>query len=106
MRAGVRLGLQSLWICLWWIGRFDSDTLPPVFPLHASSPDTQTVSRFEGSQAPGADRGRRPATRAPRGKSEAEAAETQEARRGVRSGRGIGWTAWGAKRSVGRKEDS
>lgn len=29
MRAGVRPGLQILWICLWWIGRFDSDTLPP-----------------------------------------------------------------------------
>jgi len=29
MWAGVRPGLQILWICLWWIGRFDSDTLPP-----------------------------------------------------------------------------
>ncbi len=29
MRAGVRPGLQILWVCLWWTGRFDSDTLPP-----------------------------------------------------------------------------
>jgi len=29
MRAGVRPGLQILWACLWWAGRFDSDTLPP-----------------------------------------------------------------------------
>ena len=31
MRAGVRPGLQILWVCLWWTGRFDSDTLPPDF---------------------------------------------------------------------------
>jgi len=37
MWAGVRPGLQILWICLWWIGRFDSDTLPPKFgPYRAS----------------------------------------------------------------------
>ena len=30
MRAGVRPGLQILWVCLWWTGRFDSDTLPPA----------------------------------------------------------------------------
>jgi len=29
MRAGVRPGLQILRVCLWWAGRFDSDTLPP-----------------------------------------------------------------------------
>ncbi len=32
MRAGVRPGLQILWVRLWWIGRFDSDTLPPTSP--------------------------------------------------------------------------
>ncbi len=36
MRAGVRPGLQILWVCLWWTGRFDSDTLPP------------TLSAFQG----------------------------------------------------------
>ena len=36
MWAGVRPGLQILWICLWWIGRFDSDTLPPTPPLRAA----------------------------------------------------------------------
>ncbi len=30
MRAGVRPGLQTLRVCLWWTGRFDSDTLPPL----------------------------------------------------------------------------
>ncbi len=30
MRAGVRPGLQIPWVCLWWTGRFDSDTLPPI----------------------------------------------------------------------------
>lgn len=29
MWAGVRLGLQILRVCLWWTGRFDSDSLPP-----------------------------------------------------------------------------
>jgi hypothetical protein len=29
MRAGVRPGLQILWVCLRWTGRFDSDSLPP-----------------------------------------------------------------------------
>lgn len=33
MRAGVRPGLQILWVCLWWTGRFDSDTLPPELPI-------------------------------------------------------------------------
>ena len=33
MRAGVRPGLQILRVCLWWTGRFDSDTLPPVYSL-------------------------------------------------------------------------
>jgi hypothetical protein len=32
MRAGVRPGLQILWILLSGIGRFDSDTLPPDSP--------------------------------------------------------------------------
>jgi len=31
MRAGVRPGLQILWVCLRWTGRFDSDSLPPGF---------------------------------------------------------------------------
>ena len=30
MRAGVRPGLQILRVYLWWTGRFDSDTLPPI----------------------------------------------------------------------------
>jgi len=30
MRAGVRPGLQILWACLRWAGRFDSDALPPI----------------------------------------------------------------------------
>lgn len=30
MWAGVRLGLQILRVCLWWTGRFDSDSLPPI----------------------------------------------------------------------------
>jgi hypothetical protein len=30
MWAGVRLGLQILRVCLWWAGRFDSDSLPPL----------------------------------------------------------------------------
>src|SRR5207249_3362654 len=30
MRAGVRQGLQILRVCLWWTGRFDSDSLPPA----------------------------------------------------------------------------
>jgi prevent-host-death family protein len=39
MRAGVRPGLQILWVRLRWTGRFDSDTLPPVqlgsrWPVH------------------------------------------------------------------------
>jgi hypothetical protein len=33
MRAGVRPGLQILWVCLWRTGRFDSDTLPPNNPV-------------------------------------------------------------------------
>ena len=33
MRAGVRPGLQILRVCLWWTGRSDSDTLPPVVSL-------------------------------------------------------------------------
>ena len=31
MWAGVRLGLQILRVCLWWTGRFDSDSLPQDF---------------------------------------------------------------------------
>src|SRR6516164_2618051 len=30
MRAGVRPGLQILWVRLRWTGRFDSDSLPPI----------------------------------------------------------------------------
>jgi hypothetical protein len=38
MRAGVRPGLQILWVCLRWTGRFDSDSLPPdITPQRAAS---------------------------------------------------------------------
>ena len=38
MWAGVRPGLQILWVCFWWTGRFDSDSLPPASFLRAESP--------------------------------------------------------------------
>lgn len=41
LRAGVRPGLQILRVCLWWTGRFDSDTLPPKpFPMSPRKPRT------------------------------------------------------------------
>ena len=67
MRAGVRPGLQILRVCLWWTGRFDSDTLPPVsWPKVALScemtPDESTkaeaIPSQQGSQASGAHRAR------------------------------------------------
>lgn len=45
MWAGVRPGLQILWICLWWIGRFDSDTLPPSSYRRAQRQERQAAAR-------------------------------------------------------------
>jgi len=50
MWAGVRPGLQILWIRLWWIGRFDSDTLPPISSICALSPcEDETPSAVKES---------------------------------------------------------
>ncbi len=65
MRTGVRPGLQILRVCLWWTGRFDSDTLPPALsPKVAVSyrvildefTKAETFPSQQGSQAPSADR--------------------------------------------------
>ena len=62
MWAGVRLGLQILRVCLWWTGRFDSDSLPPMFRtrnlrgasiLNDETSKAQTFPGYEGSQAIG-----------------------------------------------------
>jgi hypothetical protein len=59
MRAGVRPGLQILWVCLRWTGRFDSDSLPPdiasphgkIFTMSAPACHAATIS--VGVRAPG-----------------------------------------------------
>src|SRR5579884_3348180 len=98
MRAGVRPGLQILWVCLWWTGRFDSDTLPPMSsafqslresPLRAAkmcAPDEPqktskkgTIPRMEGSQAPGAGANRNTAAHQARRNCARQTSEAQEA---------------------------
>jgi len=45
MWAGVRPGLQILWVCFWWTGRFDSDSLPPAsFLILTGRPPARSVS--------------------------------------------------------------
>jgi|GEM_PF-2381937 hypothetical protein len=49
MRAGVRPGLQILRVCLWWTGRFDSDTLPPKPSAIRGLWKTPVASRENGA---------------------------------------------------------
>jgi len=47
MRAGVRPGLQILWVCLRWTGRFDSDSLPPSFTAKWQCPSLRVQPGYE-----------------------------------------------------------
>jgi len=87
MRAGVRPGLQILRVCLWWTGRFDSDTLPPTSSPRAlenqemmldESTRAEEVPSQQGNQTAGTARARISATDPTSRKPQAQAPQHKQ----------------------------